>query len=263
MSERLSSLLRKVIVWGMLMTDVVDISADSFHEEIIEKEGPIVLEFFSHSCPHCIRFSPVYRKLAEALGDQARFMRIDVLSSAENQALAHSRGVHTVPTMEVFYRGRVIGTVVGNHHLERACEAVGGFLTNKDAYVGPGTSLRGSHERKAGPRKLKFSIKTCQIRWHRTANVSGKDRELIKKNLQTMSEVIQKAMDYTREEGKGGRVAEVRLSVRPNIYLMVEYCPEGWHFILETFTECIAEIMCEGEPFVGVLEKGEYEAETV
>lgn len=247
----------------MLMTDIVDISAGSFHEEIIEREGPVVLEFFSHSCPHCIRFSPVYRKLADTLGGQARFMRIDVLSSTENQALAHSRGVHTVPTLEIFYCGRVIGTIVGNHHFERVCEVVNGFLTRKDAYVGPGTSLKNLHIKSAGKSKLKFSIKTCQIRWHKTANVPEKDRQLIKKILQTMSDVIEKAMDYTREEGKSNRIAEVRLPVRPNVYLMIEYCPEGWHFILETFTECVAEIVCEGEPFVGVLDKSEYETETI
>jgi thioredoxin 1 len=100
-----------------------------------------VVEFFSHSCPHCMRFKPIYEELSEILKDQAKFFKIDVLLVDENRNLAHDRGVRSVPTLEVFYRGRVIGSIVGYHHLEKVYETIKNFLSKKDEYVGPSTSL--------------------------------------------------------------------------------------------------------------------------
>ena len=103
------------------------------------------MEFFSHSCPHCIKFKSIYEDLSDILKDKAKFVKIDVLISKENRALAHDRGVRSVPTLEVFYRGRVIGSIVGYHHLEKIYETIKGFLGRKDEYVGPSTYLENLH----------------------------------------------------------------------------------------------------------------------
>jgi len=88
-----------------------------------------------------MRFKPIYEELSEILKDQAKFFKIDVLLVDENRNLAHDRGVRSVPTLEVFYRGRVIGSIVGYHHLEKVYETIKNFLSKKDEYVGPSTSL--------------------------------------------------------------------------------------------------------------------------
>ena len=123
------------------MTDISEISASSFDKEVLHVEEPVVVEFFSHSCPHCIKFGPVYEKLAEALDGEARFVKIDVLRSQANRTLAHSRGVRTVPTLEVLYRGRVIGSMVGYHEEKKVVSTVKEFLSKKEENVGPGTPL--------------------------------------------------------------------------------------------------------------------------
>ncbi|MGA2681706.1 MAG: thioredoxin family protein [Candidatus Bathyarchaeia archaeon] len=124
-----------------VVSEVKDISAASFDKEVLRSEEPIVVEFFSHSCPHCIKFAPVYEELAHALHGDAKFLRIDVLSSTNNRSLAHRRGVRTVPTIEVFYQGRVIGNVVGFHLFEKVRDAIKGFLVKKEENVGPSTPL--------------------------------------------------------------------------------------------------------------------------
>lgn len=72
------------------MSAIIDISADSFHETILHADEPVVVEFFSHSCPHCKGFKPVYEELSALLSDDASFFRIDVTLSDENRDLAHS-----------------------------------------------------------------------------------------------------------------------------------------------------------------------------
>ncbi len=123
------------------MTRIYPISAESFHKKVIDAKKPVVVEFFSHSCPHCIRFGPVYKRLAGALNGEARLVKIDVVRNEANRFLAHSRGVRTVPTLEIFYHGRVIGSLVGYHETKTVLSIVKQFLSKKDENVGPGTLL--------------------------------------------------------------------------------------------------------------------------
>jgi thioredoxin 1 len=123
------------------MTKIYQISADSFHEKVIHVKKPVVVEFFSHSCPHCIKFAPVYTQLSNVIDGEARFVKIDVIRNDANRNFAHSRGIRTVPTLEVFYHGRVIGNIVGYHETQKIVHAVKGFLSRKDENVGPGTFL--------------------------------------------------------------------------------------------------------------------------
>ncbi len=130
---------------GSLMPAIIEVSAESFEEEVLDIDGPIVVEFFSHSCPHCIRFRPIYEELSEIFQNQAKFVKIDVLLSENNRTLAHKRGIRSVPTLEVFYQGRVIGNMVGYHHLEKVYKTIKDFLGEKEAHIGPSTPLKGLH----------------------------------------------------------------------------------------------------------------------
>jgi thioredoxin 1 len=244
------------------MSDAVEISASDFGEKVLDSDEPVVVEFFSHSCPHCMKFNPIYGELTQILSSEANFLRIDVLDE-QNRILAHSRGVRTVPTLEVFYQGRVIGNITGYHHLEKVYEAIKGFLTKKEENVGPGTPLE---RLPPSPRRVfvpQFSIVGCQIRWIKNATISKKTRQLVKKNLRGMSTLLEKVMNCTKEEALENRPAEIRLTVAPLIYLAVEYCQDGWHLGLETRSEPVGEIVRKGTPFITELDDKDIETETI
>lgn len=123
------------------MSKIHEISASSFHDNVIHVRKPVVVEFYSHSCPHCIKFAPVYSQLSDALDGEVRLAKIDVIKNEANRNFAHSRGIRTVPTLEVFYHGRVIGNIVGYHEIKTILSAVKGFLSKKHENIGPGTTL--------------------------------------------------------------------------------------------------------------------------
>ena len=83
----------------------------------------------------------MYTQLAERLNGQAEFFKIDVVHNKANRTLAHSRGVRTVPTLELFYHGRVIGNIVGYHKITKVESSIKEFLSKKTENVGPGTLL--------------------------------------------------------------------------------------------------------------------------
>jgi thioredoxin 1 len=249
------------------MPDASDISAKAFHREVLEANEPVVVEFFSHSCPHCVKFSPVYKKVSEAFGQEAKFVKIDVMLNDSNRTLAHHRGVRTVPTLEIFYKGRVIGNIVGYHHFERVTKALKSFLIKKDEYVGPSTPLNKLSVIRTYEPVPEVTVKGFQIRWFKKTKVSSRERQLVKRDLESMSETIKKALNFTKEEALENRVAEIRLPLpshtHRDIYLTIEYCNDGWHLILESPTETIGEIVSRGFPFIQTLEKNEIETDVI
>jgi thioredoxin 1 len=123
------------------MSGIIEITSESFKKDVLDVERIVILEFYSHSCPHCKRFSPIYDHLEEELKDQARFVKIDVLLNEDNRRLAIDRGIKGVPTIEVFYHGRVIGSIVGHHPFKVILKGVEEFMADKDQYIGPSTPL--------------------------------------------------------------------------------------------------------------------------
>lgn len=138
-----------------MLSNVIEISATSFHTEVIESDEPVVVEFYSNSCPHCMRFKPIYEKLAEMLKDQVKFVKLNVPlneetnalahNNEENKVLAHNRGVRSLPTLEIFYRGRVIGNIVGYYPLDKVDETIRDFLAKKEENIGSSTPFKYLH----------------------------------------------------------------------------------------------------------------------
>lgn len=133
------------------MSSITEISAGSFHQEVADAEEPVVVEFFSTSCPHCIKFKPVYEELAENFKGQAKFVKLnvpldgqakDLTNANENKALAHNRGIRALPTLEVFFKGRVIGNIVGYQPLDKVSSALKDILSKKEENIGPSTPLK-------------------------------------------------------------------------------------------------------------------------
>jgi len=250
-----------------LRPDASDIAAKSFEKEVLEVNKPVVVEFFSHCCPHCVKFSPVYKKVCEAFGGEVKFVRIDVMLNDSNKNLAHSRGVRTVPTLEMFYKGRVIGSIVGYHHFERVTEALKVFLMKKDEYVGPSTPLNKLSVTSTHEPLPEVTVKGLQIRWCKKAKFSKRDRQLVKRDLESMLGLINRVLNCTKEEALENPEPEIRLPLpshtRRDVYLTIEYCNNGWHLILESPTEIIGEIVSSGFPFIQTLKENEIETDAV
>jgi hypothetical protein len=114
-------------------------------------------------------------------------------------------------------------------------------------------------------RKSAPSLKGFKIRWCKRAKLSYVQKQKVKKELYDLSDKITKVMNCTKEEYARKELAEIRFPL-PSIphlkaYLTVEYCNEGWHIFMETYSDCIGEILCENEQFIQMLNEDEVEEE--
>ena len=81
-------------------TSTVQITIDNF-QEIVEKPGIVLLDFWAEWCGPCKMFAPVFEKAAEKHTDVV-FGKID--TEAE-QDLAQAVGISAIPTIMVFRDG--------------------------------------------------------------------------------------------------------------------------------------------------------------
>ncbi|CAM3710040.1 thioredoxin [Flavobacterium saliperosum S13] len=71
--------------------------------EIINKDQPVLVDFFATWCGPCQTLSPILKQVKDELGDSVSILKIDV---DKNQAIAAQFQVRGVPTMLLFKNGK-------------------------------------------------------------------------------------------------------------------------------------------------------------
>lgn len=73
--------------------------------EIINKDQPVLVDFFATWCGPCQTLSPILKQVKDELGDSVSIIKIDV---DKNPAIAAQFQVRGVPTMLLFKNGKQV-----------------------------------------------------------------------------------------------------------------------------------------------------------
>jgi|TARA_B110000483_G_scaffold88856_1_gene109661 thioredoxin 1 len=90
-----------------LMKQVTD--AD-FQSEVLEAEGPVLVDFWAAWCGPCKMIAPILEEMAAEYGDQLKICKMDVDASRETPMKYNVRGI---PTLIIFKGGDVDSMKVG------------------------------------------------------------------------------------------------------------------------------------------------------
>jgi thioredoxin 1 len=99
---------------------VRDTSDASFEEDVLEAEGPVVVDFWAPWCGPCYVIAPILERLESQAGDRIAFTKLNI---DQNPVAASRFGVLSIPTVIVFEGGEPKETVLGARsaqHFERA-----------------------------------------------------------------------------------------------------------------------------------------------
>lgn len=94
----------------MASDKVVQLSDDTFEQEVLRSPTPVLVDFWASWCAPCKAISPVVDGLAD---DYDGRVKVGKLNVDENPATPGQYGVRGIPTLILFKDGRVVDQVVG------------------------------------------------------------------------------------------------------------------------------------------------------
>ena len=86
----------------------IELSAANFEKET-QVAGPVIVDFWAPWCNPSRMLAPVLEELAKDKPD----VKVCKVNIDEEQALAASYGVQSIPTVIVFKNGQILATLVG------------------------------------------------------------------------------------------------------------------------------------------------------
>lgn len=94
----------------MASEHILTLDEDNFDEEIQNKQGPILVDFWAAWCAPCKTIAPSLEELAEELAGRAHVAKVDV---DQNGDLANRFGVRSIPTLMMFKGGKIVDQLIG------------------------------------------------------------------------------------------------------------------------------------------------------
>jgi thioredoxin 1 len=94
------------------MSEVVQVTDDTFEEEIIKSDLPAMVDFWAEWCGPCKMVSPVVEELASDYKGKVKIASMDVDKNRQTPA---KFGIRNIPTLILFKGGEVAQTIVGAH----------------------------------------------------------------------------------------------------------------------------------------------------
>ncbi|ABM04878.1 thioredoxin [Psychromonas ingrahamii 37] len=90
--------------------NIVTLSDASFEDDVVNAEGPVLVDFWAEWCGPCKMIAPI---LQEVAAEYAGKVTIGKLNIDENSATPPKFGIRGIPTLLLFKDGKVAATKVG------------------------------------------------------------------------------------------------------------------------------------------------------
>lgn len=89
---------------------IINVSDDSFEQDVLRAEGPVLVDYWAEWCGPCKMIAPVLNEIAK---DYQGKLKVCKLNIDENQGTPSKYGVRGIPTLMLFKNGNVEATKVG------------------------------------------------------------------------------------------------------------------------------------------------------
>lgn len=96
------------VATGKLIIEVE--TPQDFRAKVLDASVPVLVDLWAPWCGPCRAQAPILERVADAAGDRARVVKVDVDSAGE---IAQTLGVQSIPTLIVFRGGREERRFVG------------------------------------------------------------------------------------------------------------------------------------------------------
>jgi thioredoxin 1 len=86
------------------------VTEQSFEEEVLQSDKPVIVDFWAEWCGPCHAVSPVLDRIVEERSDELKLVKVNI---DEQPALSQRFGVQSIPTIILFKNGEPAAAAIG------------------------------------------------------------------------------------------------------------------------------------------------------
>lgn len=90
--------------------NVVIVTDDTFEEEVLNSDLPVLVDFWASWCGPCKMFAPIFEDVASGYVGKIKMVKANV---DEASSVSQKYGVRSIPTLILFKDGKVDSVKVG------------------------------------------------------------------------------------------------------------------------------------------------------
>lgn len=90
--------------------NIIELNDSNWENSVEKGEKPVMVMFYSITCPHCIAMQPHFEKYADEFKDKVVFARVNAI---DNATVASRYGVMGTPTFKFFCKGKPVQELAG------------------------------------------------------------------------------------------------------------------------------------------------------
>jgi thioredoxin 1 len=88
----------------------IEVTDASFDADVLNAEGPVLVDFWAEWCGPCKQISPALEEMATEMGGKITIAKVNI---DDNPDIPSKYGVRGIPTLILFKGGEVAATKVG------------------------------------------------------------------------------------------------------------------------------------------------------
>ena len=104
---------------------IVHISDNSFEQDVLLAEGPVLVHFWAQWCGPCKAIAPTLEELAGDYEGRLKVVKVDV---DENREAATRFGIRSIPSLLIFKDGAEVDRILGALPKQQLAEKIDGHL---------------------------------------------------------------------------------------------------------------------------------------
>lgn len=87
----------------------INVNKENFHNEVINSDKPVLLDFWAPWCGPCRRVVPLVEEIAKERSD----IKVVKVNVEEEQELANQFRIMSIPTLMVMKNGQIVNQAMG------------------------------------------------------------------------------------------------------------------------------------------------------